>query len=349
MSDPSPGHRGRRVLLRLDADHHIGQGHAVRMRALLGELEDVEVEGCGAGSSLAALLPGVVGWIAPDDGVARLSSPPDVDALLVDHPAPEIALLEAARSHFVPVIRIDDFGFRGDASLVINGSPGASPALYPDVPRERVRAGLDHALLRRPFRAARNARREHGPVPGHVVCVVGSGEGALPFARSVAAARPKLGAALELVVGASFPRDARLEARAAENDVPIHRGLDAETLAARLAAGSLALTTGGMVVSECLAVGIPILAHAQVPCVSGELAWLRAEGALAVLDPRDALDPDRLAVRIDEAMRDPERDDRARRGLDLVDGLGAQRAARAIVATAWPSKPAPEVATCASP
>jgi spore coat polysaccharide biosynthesis predicted glycosyltransferase SpsG len=111
----------------------------------------------------------------------------------------------------------------------------------------------------------------------------------------------------------------------------MHQGLDAVCLADLMANSAAGLMTGGMIVFEALAVGLPAVVFPNVENLIPEVNWfathgfvrdLGYDGAMAMDQVRDGLDS--LLSNRDVAVA------QSAGGRRLVDGLGMQRVAQAI-------------------
>ena len=291
-----------RLLVRLDAGPK-GLGHAVRAKALLDGLKTpVTVTASGGGAGLETIFPGCVPWPVDID---------DFDAVLVDLPEAADGPWAELRAFKGPVIAIDDFGGGIEADLVINGTVLPAYHRYPALrPGGRALCGPDHALIRPAFAA----HPWRNPPDGGLAIVLGSGEAAFRWAHHLAGLRFPL--PVTLVVGAAFPDFT------APSDWVMRRAVGAEALAELLAGSRAALMTGGMVIYEAQAVGVPSLVCPLLDNMVAEVAWFAERGAVVDLGPKGGGEVERIAERL--AVNRP-------RPAGLIDGRGLERAARAVV------------------
>ena len=319
-----------RVLLRLDAGHAVGLGHAVRARALLEALgRPLDLVVAGRGEALAAQFPAarhVPCGAGGDADLADLVARESPDLVLVDLPHLPESGWRALRGAGRPVAAVDDEGGAVVADLVINGTVLDRYHHYPALPPgARLLCGADYTLLRPAFG---QTAWEAGAARG-VVAVAGGG------AWADLLAGPTLdragGGPVRLVVGPACPGVEALAARAARHGVVLRQGLSPSALAGALARARVALVTGGMVLYEAMAVGVPAVVFPQMPNLPPEADWFAARGAVRTLGDEGGMDEARLAAEVTALLGDEaaaRAQSRAARA--LVDGRGLARAALAL-------------------
>lgn len=322
-----------RLLLRIDADHSVGYGHAVRCSALveaMGGATEVVVAGDDL-SGLEPFFPGARFRSVRGEGLEAILACECPRAVIVDLPRHDADLWRLMRAHAPLVMAIDDDGGAVEADIVVNGAGPESSHFYPALPPGAIAlTGPDHALLRPAFAQA----RWRDPGVASVAVVVGSGERARDWAFalvSVALDRSAWGE-VRMVVGRSFPLMERLQADCARAGVTLLRGLDAQSMARHLATASVALITGGMIVPETLAVGTPAIVYPQVDNAVAEARWFAARGAVCDLGADGGMNMTRIATEVGRLLRDRDAAQRlSGRARELVDGRGAARVARALL------------------
>jgi spore coat polysaccharide biosynthesis predicted glycosyltransferase SpsG len=323
----------KRLLIRLDANDEVGFGHAVRCSRLLRLLRTPVrpiIMGNGGGIARqfgdAELVPfdgGVGEWA----GVMRAAGP---DAIVVDLPLRAERPWPAIRSVGVPVVAIDDEGGEIDADLVINGTVLDDFHHYQGLPPSSCQligpqfALVDPAFAEHPWRQPRDRS---------IVVVIGSGKRARDWA--FALARDGLGSAgggsVKMVVGSGFAEAEALRSLAEQADFELYQGLAAQELATKLARAAVALTTGGMIVYEALAVGVPLVAFPQIENLKPEMAWFAARGCLTDLGYDGGVDMTRVASALAGLLDDPAAAAaRSQAGRAIVDGRGISRVAQAV-------------------
>jgi spore coat polysaccharide biosynthesis predicted glycosyltransferase SpsG len=225
---------------------------------------------------------------------------------------------------------IDDFGGAFPADLVINGTVLDAYHRYSGLrPDGQALVGAEYALVRPQFAG----QPWCDPSERSVLVVAGGGDAARDWALwLVSGALPLAGwGRVGMIVGAAFPEREELARRCAMHGVALECGVPAERMAQALSQAALALTTGGMIVYEAAAAGVPALVFPQLADMVPETAWFAARGAIAEVAAADGMDADRLERAVTALL-----DDRARRQAmslrqrALVDGQGMLRAARAL-------------------
>jgi spore coat polysaccharide biosynthesis predicted glycosyltransferase SpsG len=325
-----------RLLVRLDANNHVGYGHIVRTGCLLQQLETrLSPVALGALDNppieIGEALPysSSSGLDALDEAIAAVKP----DAILVDLPEWVDRPWASFRRAGVPVIAIDDQGGRVDADLIVNFTALDEYHRYdePGPPAQKL-IGPQYTLLRAPF----GVSRWQQPDPPHLLVVIGSGERAYEWARRLAHGGldglPV--ASIDIVIGAGFPDP---ETLGRNEIVTVNRNLPAERLAALMAKASVGLMTGGMVVYEALAVGLPVVAFPQVSNLVPEMAWFAARGSISDLGYDGGMDMSLVRERVAALLGDrAAAEAQSAAGRAIIDGQGSRRVARAIDALLAP-------------
>ncbi len=335
---------GPRLVLRADAGHRLGSGHAMRMAALAEAAID-------AGGGARLLIGG-----EPEASVAALrrrgldavACGPGADGAAIAAHADEIGAeaIVLDGGHFDPAVvatlerprrtlaAVDDRGLAPlPAAVVINPGYGAETlaARYPAASTRLL--GRRHHLLRRELRALAHGGPPLAGVVRRVLITMGGSDPVGATARVVAAV-PGAGLELVVVLGPGFLDHAALAAAGAAAQRRGHRFVPIDhpsALGPILADCDLAVSAAGTTLAELAYLGRPTYAIAivddQVEVASRQAqAGLVAGGMpLAAISDR-ALTRD-LAALID----DPER----RRALAAtaaatIDGDGAARVLAAL-------------------
>jgi spore coat polysaccharide biosynthesis predicted glycosyltransferase SpsG len=333
-----------RLVIRVDAGPTLGLGHAVRCAALSEVLGAALVATVvGAGAVLPGLFPGretVAVDADDDDGFAQILAGLEPAAVVIDHPWRNGSLSRLVRraAPGARVAVIDDEGGDLDADLVVNGTVLDEYHRYTGLPsRAELLVGPRHALLRpafgrTPWRAGGNAGTA---ADSGVIMVVGSGECAARWAFFLASdavdragwGRPRL------VVGAAFPEPEALAAACTVAGIDLMAGLGGEDLAVALASAPVALITGGMIVYEALAVGVPAVVYPQLPNLCPEARWLAARGCLVDLGAGGGFDAGAIRAAVMALVADRGASaamSRCQRR--LIDGRGVERMAASLLA-----------------
>jgi spore coat polysaccharide biosynthesis predicted glycosyltransferase SpsG len=271
--------------------------------------------------------------------------------VVIDHPrrnGPWSRLVRRAVPGAVVAV-IDDEGGDLDADLVVNGTVLEAYHRYSGLPaRAQVLAGPRHTLLRPVFGRSRWPAAGAGPGVGReagVLMVVGSGAGAADWARFLASEvldRTGWGRS-RLVVGAAFPDRAALVSAGDAAGIQVLVGQSGAELAALLASAPVALITGGMIVYEALAVGVPAVVYPQIPNLLPEARWLAGRGCIHDLGAGGGFDAAAVRGAVNTLLGDrAAAAGMSRRQRRLIDGGGAGRMAAALLALVAGAPPVPD-------
>jgi len=355
-----------RVACRVDASRRIGTGHVMRCLALAARLRErgadvhfigrrldgnfndtIRAQGFTLHELPAPAGPGAAGngtahadWLEVAAGTdaaetrAVLERVGGVDWLVVDHFALEAGwereLRGVARGLFV----IDDLADRAhDADLLLD--PVAEPAerYRPLLPEGAgTLLGPRYTLLRAEF-AARHAqaRPRSGEVRRLFVSFGGvdlTGE----TAKAVEALRRLADLRLEadVVVGAGN-RDAAALRRACETLAGAQFHVATPDVASLMQRCDLALGAGGVMAWERACLGVPSVVLVTAPNQRGGAHALADAGAAVAFEAADVT-AEALAGQVQALCGAPERiRAMSARALDMVDGRGAERAARRLL------------------
>jgi spore coat polysaccharide biosynthesis predicted glycosyltransferase SpsG len=319
------------ILAFLDAGHAIGLGHAIRVAGilrLLGARHQVVL--AGEGAQLDAMFPQArrVAQSAP----AALCAAFAPDLVLVDRPGFDAAWWQAldAAARDIPIALIDDYGGRFPADLAINGTVLDEYHHYSGLrPGARVLAGAQYALVRPQF-----ARQPWADPPERSLLIVaGGGDAARDWALWLVSGALPIASwgRVGMIVGAAFPEREALARACARHGVELESGVPAERMAQALSQAALALTTGGMIVYEAVAAGVPALVFPQMDNLVDEAAWFAGRGAVADLGAAGGMDAARLARAVARLLDShAERSAMSRCQRALLDGQGMLRAAATV-------------------
>lgn len=324
------------LIVRVDATHDHGLAHAIRSSRLLDALpQRPEIHVLGQGEALKQLFPkDRVHTLTGDVGkyLKALNSAVNAQAILIDQPVHDRQLWAALDT--LPAltrILIDDFGSDAPADLVLNGTVIEAYHRYPNLrPNGEALCGGQYALIAHDFAQARSEDAKTGPI----VAICGGGDRATAWATALAEHGPGLSDhPFLLIVGASYPDFDGLKQLAVLNGGVAKQNLPAHQLCAHLSRARAVICTGGMIVYEALATGAPVLAFPQIDNLQTEIAWFEDQGALINLGFEAGEDIQALKNKLSEILNDPTRAQTLMQaGPELVDGLGMQRAASAVLA-----------------
>ena len=241
--------------------------------------------------------------------------------------------LDTLREDVEFLIAIDDLGLsRVPADMVVNTLANASACHYSSLPHTRFLIGPRYTLLREEFVEV-PTRRIHERV-GRVLITIGGSDPLNLMPQLRGGARESLGEIeLDVVVGPFFENIESIEQEAVRfaDRVRVHH--DPKGMQPLMVAADIAIAAGGQTSFELAATGTPAVAICLAENQHDNLVALAADGTLVL--GGNAQDSD-LRFKVIEALRmlSSNRDQRMRmsaRGRQVVDGMGAQRVAEAII------------------
>lgn len=187
-----------KILIRMDADHHVGLAHAVRVSRLLavgrmcfGTAWDFEVHLMGHVPEYANFFKPttqVHGFSEKEDhedararAVVRVAAEIDADVVMVDHPYLGLKSWRIFSTGGCPVIAIDDVGGPVIADVILNGTVLDAYHHYPHMAdRNFIHCGGKYALINPCF----GERRWKNPPDASLITVIGSGDRACEIGRA---------------------------------------------------------------------------------------------------------------------------------------------------------------------
>lgn len=350
----------KKAVFRADASTGIGSGHLMRCLTLAKSLQAAGVETsficrdlpgnlaswlerCGQHVSVLPAPPAplpngsseYLSWLAVpmEEEIAQsralLAQATGVDWVVVDHYA-----LDAAWERQVPpagasVLAIDDIANRQHACqlLLDQNHYRQAQARYAGLASEaRLLLGPQYALLRPDFAACRSLAAQRRAEPRRLLVFLGGGDAANVTAsvlRGLGMVKPK-GLEIEVIVGRANPH--REEISALCNALDAHLLLQVDDMARRMARADLAIGATGVATWERAALGLPTLAvsvadnQREIARNADELGILRWLGDAQDLTEQDWAQAMQWALGHPAALSE-----QSVRGMQLVDGLGAQR------------------------
>lgn len=335
------------IVVRTDASPAVGLGHlrrcvtlARRLRAegeevhFLAKTTDIDpaAEISAAGAAFVPVDPALAGQ-ADAAFSAEYCRKVGAKRLIVDHyhadEAYQRVLLEAG----LRWLQFDGAAVTPQwADWVVSMSPAASPERYRELrrrPETALLIGPRYAVLRDEF-ANRNMPHAVSPVAARLFLSFGGGDdrGAALMCLEALAKAGWTGA-VDIVSGSANPRLASIRERInGSGNASWRLHVDAGGMADLMAAADLAIISGGTTSFEAAALGLPSMLVQIADNQSAiSTAWERL-GAAVDLGPLGTLDPGRVAQRILELCRDPQRRQAmASAGAGAVDSRGAERIA----------------------
>ena len=337
--------RGEGLLIRVDADHRTGTGHAMRCLALA----QAWMEAGGTARVALGSAPPAMEERLSGEGleVIRLDDPANAaeDAartlavleqrgggwLVVDGYGFDAAYQTTVVAAGVPLLFVDDYGHASHyaADIVLNQNLYATESLYASrEPRTQLLLGTRYALLRREFAACPPGERTIPRTATRVLVTLGGSDPDNVTLAILRALRLAPVPRLDIVVVAGpanthvdllrdeiarFPHAVRL--LSSVSDMPrLMRWAD------------LALSAGGSTCWELAYLGVPIIAVVLADNQEPIARSLAAAGVARDAGRGSDLDVARLAESIAELVgHDDERRRMSERGRALVDGQGARR------------------------
>jgi UDP-2,4-diacetamido-2,4,6-trideoxy-beta-L-altropyranose hydrolase len=251
------------------------------------------------------------------------------------------AFQQALRAAGAAVMTVDDNGEVGEyvSEWVFNQNLHAHESLYPRrAAYTQLLLGAPHVLLRRDFVARGRGERSIAPVAKRVVVTLGGGdhdnvtEQIVLALDSIDPARTPL--ALRVIVGAANPHFDRLQDVVARLRHPTELLRNVDDMRALMLWADFAVTGGGSTCWEACFLGLPFATVVVADNQRAIAEKLDALGAAKNLGWFSSLERGPLSSTLEAIIEDPER----RRAMSeaartLIDGRGAERTARALLAT----------------
>lgn len=336
--------RDKTLVLRAEAGPRIGAGHFMRCLAL-GQRW---TEAGGRVAFITATREEILLSLAEREGF-------EVHPIPAAHPDPRDgpATVAVLRDQLSAWVALDGYAFDVDyhrrvaatgrsllciddiahlsqyaVDVVLNQNAHAPLLRYVTSPHTRRLLGLPYVLLRREFRRLDRPARDVAEVGTRLLVTLGWADPAnVTDTVLQALARVRL-PEMECIVlvGPAHPRRADLEHRVGKLGGRIVLKEPVENMAALMQEVDLAITSGGTVVWELARVGVPALVLETRPQEEMMGKGLERVGLFHRLGRPGEISVDSLAAAIEKAAADRRwRGEMARRGPELVDGLGCER------------------------
>lgn len=345
------------LLIRADANSHIGTGHVMRCLALAQAWQAaagkvIFITACESEALRRRLIGEKLEVVALSDPrdwqtVARaLSAHPDAWVALDGYQF-DTAYQQRFKDAGHRLLVIDDLAQldRYVADLVVNQNLGAQGLTYVRQPTTRLLRGTDYVLLRKEFLSQLDSRREAPERASKVLVTLGGADPDNATLTIVGALKRVDADNLEVVVavGASYPHFPTLQAAIGTPGSPLltpHSALrtphftllhNASNMPELMAWADVAISAGGTTAWELAFMGVPtltvVLASNQQRSVDG----LSALGVVENLGWHARLAENETAQRVRWLLND--RNHRKlmnQAGQALVDGMGARRVIAAM-------------------
>ena len=326
------------VFIRLDANHHVGLGHAARMAQLLGEVKNpIEAHIFGIGDQLGIFFHNgeILHRQTQEKSEAEraaefiaLAQEHQADILMIDQHDQTPGTWDAYARSAIPVISIDDYGGNVQANLIINGTILHKYHHYPMMDDlSSVYCGAEYALINPVFGKVNWSET----TDNSLLIVIGGGARAVQWAFALTGAKSPFAEAaydrITMVIGGSFPESDKLRAPCENLGIRLLQNISQNTLANLLGEHSQALITGGMIVYETLASGCPAIIFPQEQNLVQEAEFFAEKNAAINLGYEGGMD----MTKVTQALHKPIKNT-AIPIIDgpIIDGQGILRAAKII-------------------
>ena len=315
-----------------------GFGHLGRCMILAGELRDcakavfvLRPEDCWSGKSLMAR-----GFEYRNIDFSDLWRHRDIHpaAILIDtrFSTGLDAFIMTARENGIPVLSLHDLGLNPVRSdIAVDGSiKGARQRDLCDLPAQRIFAGADYMVLDPAFRELRRRPLHVGNEIRSIFIGLGGGDARNFYSLVLAGLRLWAAGAereIEVVAMRGFVEWGQDDFNE-ESLRPLRFRWESGSAAGFIGAVDLAVTSGGISAYEALCSGIPLFALSWDSLQQTTIDLMAEAGSCVSLGPGDDLAPEFLAGLLGKLDGDvAARKKMARRGMEIVDGRGAERVA----------------------
>ncbi len=293
-----------RLLIRLDASHRTGLGHAARVAGLLQHITvPLDIHICGAGDQLGLLFDDEVtlhrmGEDSPADFL-EIARKIHADILLIDQPGQNRESWQAYADSPFPVVAIDDYGGPVQAELIFNGTVLDDYHHYPLLcGKSRVFCGAAYALLNPLFGEVAH----HAAADKSLAIIIGGGDRAGQWANLLTGDQsPFLQSGCDritMVVGGTFADVKDLQKKCKKLHIDLLQNIRQAQLARILSRHAMALMTGGMIVYEALASGCPAIIFPQERNLVREAEWFAKKNAVVNLGYDGGMDMKQVGMEI---------------------------------------------------
>lgn len=269
-----------RIILCTEANPEVGYGHIVRCAGLLNLLtfeHSLTVVGAVDSTRFFNVPSKVVcvhDWLTLDWASLGIAQ---ADLIIVDLPFYRVRAWNRFRLGAAKVLAVDDYGGDLHADVVINGTVVDDYHHYPRAAKCVFLLGPQYTLIRSDFAA----KPWVGATATDVSFVIGSGDEARKWAFFLARhiAPYWRDRTVHFVVGHGFDDIPALRHVCESAGLCLHVGLSGSDLAELLSHSALAITTGGMILYEAVAIGAPLMVFPQMDDMNIEVDWFSCRGA----------------------------------------------------------------------
>jgi UDP-2,4-diacetamido-2,4,6-trideoxy-beta-L-altropyranose hydrolase len=331
------------LLIRADAGLQIGTGHVMRCLALaepwLKAGADVTLVSAQLPAALAkrAEGPGIKlqplsalpGSEADANNLAQFAVRRKADWLVVDGYHFDADYQSKLKQAGLRFLFFDDFGHAKHycADFVLNQNLGATENLYNSrEPFTQLLLGTHFVQLRTDFLKWRGWQRTI-PAQAKKILVTLGGSDPENITLNVIQSLERLSDFDSMVViGGSNPHGEALKSRITRHASRIRLIQNADNMPELMAEADLAIAAGGTTAWELAFMGLPVLMMVMADNQRSNAEQLQSTGVAKNLGWHKNLSPEKIAEEIVKFSGDPSaRGEMARRGKELIDGLGSDR------------------------
>ncbi len=332
--------RGKRLLVRADANVQIGTGHVMRCLALSQAWQDgggsVTFAMRGADAAIRDRLESekiaIEELAGGDDARETVAVGERAGALwvVVDGYGFSADYQCALQASGFPVLFVDDYGHGGEysAELVLNQNISANESWYAKrSPQTRLLLGTDYTMLRREFRRRGAMRNVFPPAARNVLVTLGGADAENVSGMALSAISQLRLAELEVkvAVGPANPHRTKLAALAERTGMPVELVNASSQMPELMEWADIAVSAAGGTSWELLFMQVPMIAISVADNQRPSARRLGEMGLASVLD-LTGLTVDDIATALNALIADQHRRSvMARRGRELVDGRGVER------------------------
>lgn len=332
--------RNEKIIIRMDANHSVGLAHAVRLSSILAHVKTpLEIHVLGEGDHRAVFFDQDVILHDFDASVqseeekatatVELAKKIAAQGIMVDQPHQTAACWRVFENSPFSIIAIDDMGGPVQADIIFNGTVLDEYHHYAQMPEGRpIYCGAEYVLINPCF--AQN--KWHRPQDNSLISIIGSGDTACEWALfltqdngPLARLRPL---AMTMIIGSSYPKYEQLWQNCQKLGIKLMQGISQQKMAKLMSIHSLALITGGMIVYEALAVGIPAIVYPQEDNLPPEAKYFAQKGCIIDLEKHGGFNDTAVYKNLIKLLQGKNREfDLSGKARNSIDGQGIIRTA----------------------